>query len=134
MVQPTSVYAVTCPRKSCRCVTHMTCLANHFLKNERNEGSDRLDCLPIAGSCPVCNETATWIEIVKEQSVRVRANNKSVEVLEGVDGKEGLSTDFSNSESGSSSGEKDLAGADDAGLGNYEDWFWKPEDDFGASC
>ncbi|RDL38761.1 Structure-specific endonuclease subunit SLX1 [Venustampulla echinocandica] len=67
------IYTV-CPSPGCESVTHMTCLSNHFLKEEDD------DLVPIKGHCPSCMAELRWADVVKEASLRIRGQ-KEVQIL-----------------------------------------------------
>ncbi|KAL8950041.1 MAG: hypothetical protein Q9222_003901 [Ikaeria aurantiellina] len=55
-----------CPEEDCCATSHLVCLAQWFL------GNQRLEVLPISGHCPNCNSDVHWVDLVKELSVRTR--------------------------------------------------------------
>ena len=57
-----------CPYSSCQTASHMSCLAKAFLGVDAS--SDVF--IPIAGKCPGCEGETSWIDLVKELSVRCR--------------------------------------------------------------
>jgi structure-specific endonuclease subunit SLX1 len=59
---------VICPHDGCNSMSHLTCMSAHF-RQTNHEGSE---ILPTSGSCPSCKRTLTWIQLVKELSVRAR--------------------------------------------------------------
>lgn len=66
-----------CPSTSCKSVTHLTCLATHFLATEKGrlnsppkEASTSL--LPTTGSCPSCHQPQHWRDLVLDLSLRMR--------------------------------------------------------------
>lgn len=67
------IYTI-CPAPECESVTHLTCLSQHFLKD--NEDS----LVPIKGRCPSCGKEHRWVDIVKELTLRMRGQ-KEVEKL-----------------------------------------------------
>jgi structure-specific endonuclease subunit SLX1 len=60
--------ALTCPNTSCNMISHLKCLANHFLAGD----SKKNVLLPIQGQCPRCNHELEWTELVREASLRLR--------------------------------------------------------------
>lgn len=73
------VYAI-CPRGGCEAVSHLTCLSGHFLKEQEKDAAGEDVLLPIKGSCPTCKAEVTWIDVVKELTLRMRGQ-KEVEKL-----------------------------------------------------
>lgn len=72
-----NILLAICPKDGCESVTHLTCLSDHFLAEETgNEGA----VLPTEGSCPTCNSSLRWADIVRELSLR-RRGQKEVEKL-----------------------------------------------------
>jgi structure-specific endonuclease subunit SLX1 len=67
------IYTI-CPNPGCESVTHLTCLSQHFLKDE----TDAL--VPVKGQCPTCKAELRWVDVVKELSLRIRGQ-KVVETL-----------------------------------------------------
>jgi len=60
--------ALTCPNASCDMISHLKCLANHFLAADDKKNV----LLPIQGQCPQCNHELQWTELVREASLRLR--------------------------------------------------------------
>ena len=75
---PLKEAALICPQPRCSAASHITCLARSFLKEEKSGGS----VIPISGTCPVCRTRSTWIDLVKEMSLRTRGE-KELAVLMG---------------------------------------------------
>lgn len=49
--------------RECFCITHLTCLAKHFLSEtpiENRRGPSQLRLLPYQGVCPNCRRTVEW--------------------------------------------------------------------------
>lgn len=63
-----------CTNATCEAVTHIACLSKHFLAN------DEESLLPVRGTCPECKTEQSWVDIVKELSLRMRGQ-KEVEKL-----------------------------------------------------
>ena len=76
--EPLLQTVLICPQARCSAASHMFCLARSFLKEENTEGS----IIPISGTCPTCRAHSTWIDLVKEMSLRVKGE-KEVAVLMG---------------------------------------------------
>jgi len=73
MAHDAGVYTI-CPNPSCKSVTHLSCLSNHYLK-----GSPEA-LVPITGLCPGCNSELKWVDVVKELTLRMRGE-KDLEKL-----------------------------------------------------
>lgn len=67
------IYTI-CPSPGCESVTHLTCLSQHFLRDD----GDSL--VPIMGRCPSCDTELRWVDVVKELTLRMRGQ-KEVEKL-----------------------------------------------------
>ncbi|RFU30731.1 hypothetical protein B7463_g5607, partial [Scytalidium lignicola] len=67
------IYTI-CPNPTCAAVTHITCLSKHFLVG------DEESMIPIRGTCPSCRTEQTWVDVVKELTLRMRGQ-KEVEKL-----------------------------------------------------
>ena len=67
--------ALVCPRRNCNAISHMACLAKHFIA-----GTGAESIIPLSGSCPSCQVRFQWIDFVKELSLRTRGI-KEMEVL-----------------------------------------------------
>ena len=59
--------ALVCPGQNCNAISHMACLAKHFIAGTRAES-----VIPLSGSCPSCQAKFQWISFVKELSLRTR--------------------------------------------------------------
>lgn len=68
---------LTCPHGECRTISHLTCLAARF---RRDEGSDH-SVVPISGMCPKCKKRSRWVDMVKEMSLRARGEKELVQLL-----------------------------------------------------
>ncbi|KAF4627757.1 hypothetical protein G7Y89_g10394 [Cudoniella acicularis] len=64
-----------CPNTGCESVTHLTCLAKHFLKGDENA------MVPIKGECPNCKVELLWVDIVKELTLRIRGQKEVQRLL-----------------------------------------------------
>ena len=64
--------ALVCPQDECRTASHMTCLAKKFLEDEGSDAS----IVPVSGKCPVCRTQCSWIELVKEMSLRAKGEKE----------------------------------------------------------
>lgn len=67
--------ALVCPGRNCNAISHMACLAKHFIA-----GTGAESIIPLSGSCPSCQARFQWINFVKELSLRTRGV-KEMEVL-----------------------------------------------------
>jgi structure-specific endonuclease subunit SLX1 len=68
------IYTI-CPNPGCETVTHMTCLSDYFLKEDKDS------LVPISGTCPGCKTELRWIDIVKELSLRMRGQKEVMKLL-----------------------------------------------------
>ena len=68
------IYAI-CPNHACEAVTHLACLSNHFLNDEKDP------LIPIKGTCPICKTESWWVDIVKELSLRLRGHQEIGKLL-----------------------------------------------------
>ena len=59
--------ALVCPGGNCNAISHMACLAKHFIA-----GAGAESIIPLSGSCPSCQASFQWINFVKELSLRTR--------------------------------------------------------------
>uniref|UniRef100_A0A1B6FGG6 Structure-specific endonuclease subunit SLX1 C-terminal domain-containing protein n=1 Tax=Cuerna arida TaxID=1464854 RepID=A0A1B6FGG6_9HEMI len=50
-----------CVIPKCPCVSHIMCLARHFLGNNSEE------ILPVEGTCPVCNSSLLWGDVIRKK-------------------------------------------------------------------
>lgn len=66
-----------CPNHGCESVTHLTCLSQHFLKDEENA------LVPIKGECPTCKTEIRWVDVVKELTLRIRGQREVEKLLKG---------------------------------------------------
>jgi structure-specific endonuclease subunit SLX1 len=67
------IYTI-CPNRGCESVTHLTCLSQHFLKDEEDA------LVPVEGQCLACKAEIRWVDVVKELTLRIRGQ-KEVEKL-----------------------------------------------------
>ena len=80
---PTSgASTLICSSPSCNNVSHLTCLATHFLATEAKPAnkSDTPSLLPTTGTCPTCSTPLQWQHLVQELSLRMRGE-KEVQAL-----------------------------------------------------
>jgi structure-specific endonuclease subunit SLX1 len=70
------IYTI-CPNPGCETVTHLTCLSQHFLKDEADA------FVPVKGQCPTCKAELRWVDVVKELSLRMRGQNMVEKLLKG---------------------------------------------------
>ena len=66
---------VICPEQNCRSASHVSCLAEKFLEG------DSTSVVPRKGECPTCQTTLEWSELMKEMSLRVRAEKEIGRIL-----------------------------------------------------
>ncbi|KAL8737259.1 MAG: hypothetical protein Q9181_001845 [Wetmoreana brouardii] len=75
-LDPLNSTVLTCPSHGCQALSHMACLAGR--RSEGDQGGNNL--VPIHIRCPHCNEVHQWVDLVKELSIRLRANKGSVQL------------------------------------------------------
>jgi structure-specific endonuclease subunit SLX1 len=63
-----STMVLTCPQEQCRSISHLSCLSQSFLSQTSNNS-----LVPDVGRCPSCRTELKWFELVKELTVRMRA-------------------------------------------------------------
>lgn len=73
------LYTLVCPHAFCEHTAHIACLASVFLHQESGK-KPGMAVLPTSGKCPGCHTETTWVELVKELSVRTRAKPKKAVV------------------------------------------------------
>jgi len=56
-----------CPGSHCQSLSHVTCLSKHFLQS-----SPPGLLVPKTGTCPSCRTSLSWIDLMKEMSLRTR--------------------------------------------------------------
>jgi structure-specific endonuclease subunit SLX1 len=75
---------LVCPSLSCSNVSHLTCLATHFVATEPKPTKDNPhstpSLLPTTGTCPTCSTPLQWQTLVQELSLRMRGE-KEVQAL-----------------------------------------------------
>ena len=67
-----NVQVLICPTENCKAISHVMCLAKHFLHQEQNARS----ILPTHGRCPGCGTLTTWDSMVKELSLRLLGQDR----------------------------------------------------------
>jgi structure-specific endonuclease subunit SLX1 len=70
------IYTV-CPHAGCESVSHLACLARHFLNSE----PDRDAIVPIQGTCKDCGKLTRWVDIVKDVTLRMRGEKEVTKLL-----------------------------------------------------
>lgn len=68
LIHSHSELTLVCPKNNCHAVSHIACLAKNFLSEESTNESS----VPRQGRCPCCDGQTSWIELVKELSLRSR--------------------------------------------------------------
>lgn len=66
-----------CPGESCKAVSHVTCLSQKWLREADEEDA----IVPDRGKCPTCGHESSWIEIMKETSLRERGQKEIEKIL-----------------------------------------------------
>ncbi len=67
---------VVCPVQDCRAASHIACLSSRFLTSSASAGA----VIPTKGTCPNCQTTIRWVDLVKELTLRIRGE-KEIEKL-----------------------------------------------------
>ncbi|KAJ5831977.1 hypothetical protein N7474_000288 [Penicillium riverlandense] len=75
-VHPEAEQIVVCPRANCRGVGHILCLSTKFLDAAE---PDRL--IPSQGDCPTCRQVVQWPDMMRELSLRNRAEKEARAIL-----------------------------------------------------
>jgi structure-specific endonuclease subunit SLX1 len=65
-----------CPRLNCQSFHHIACLSSHFLKDDATSS-----LIPIDGKCPSCKANLSWVELMKELTLRVRGGKEVRKIL-----------------------------------------------------
>ncbi|CAI7652200.1 unnamed protein product [Penicillium glandicola] len=76
-ISPDEEQIVVCPHPNCRGTSHLLCLSTTFL-NATNE-PDLL--VPTQGTCPSCGNSVQWVAMMRELSVRNRAEKEARAIL-----------------------------------------------------
>jgi structure-specific endonuclease subunit SLX1 len=61
-----------CPVDTCQAVSHLACLSQKFLAEERNKEA----LVPMEGTCPSCYSPIRWSTMIKELSLRLHGENE----------------------------------------------------------
>lgn len=99
------VYTI-CPAPGCESVTHLTCLGQHFQKD------DEESLVPISGSCPSCNTNLRWVDVVKETTLRMRGQKQVEQLLKVKRVRKGKATTASQAAIESSASEDEISEED----------------------
>ncbi|KAF2455577.1 hypothetical protein BDY21DRAFT_68158 [Lineolata rhizophorae] len=81
------IAALICPSERCDALCHLSCLAAHFLAEERMTTVSRQDngadavLIPTSGSCPKCLKRSEWKELVTDLSLRLRGAKEVRELV-----------------------------------------------------
>jgi structure-specific endonuclease subunit SLX1 len=68
-----SALVVICPHEPCQSISHVACLSQKFLAEEKN-----LDTfIPIQGTCPSCHTSVKWSDMMKELSLRIHGEEEA---------------------------------------------------------
>jgi structure-specific endonuclease subunit SLX1 len=78
-IQNRRQYALVCPHKGCTAVSHLSCLSGIFLEEEASHEQ----IVPLQGSCPSCQLSTPWSEMIKELSLRTTAASLVDVILDG---------------------------------------------------
>ncbi|KAI1619234.1 hypothetical protein EDD37DRAFT_660432 [Exophiala viscosa] len=74
---------VLCHTNGCQGISHINCLADRSLKEERSDSM-----VPGKGSCPACNQKHAWTELMQQVTLRTRGMKEVQKLLK----KKGKST------------------------------------------
>ena len=58
---------LVCPVETCRAVSHMACMSQKFLAEEKNVDA----IIPVQGTCSSCHTSLRWSDLMKELSLRM---------------------------------------------------------------
>ena len=72
--EKTDLIAV-CPSTKCQGLFHINCLSGHFLQD------DVTSLLPDKGSCPSCQKSLKWVDLMKETTLRLRDERAVQKIL-----------------------------------------------------
>ena len=76
-ISPDEQQIVVCPHPNCRGTSHLLCLSTTFL--DATHEPDLL--VPTEGTCPSCDTTVQWVAMMRELSVRNRAEREARAIL-----------------------------------------------------
>jgi structure-specific endonuclease subunit SLX1 len=65
-----------CSASDCQILSHVSCMANHFLQFSAPD-----TILPKSGPCPSCRTNLRWLDLMKEVTLRCRAQKEVGKVL-----------------------------------------------------
>ncbi|RMZ87657.1 hypothetical protein DV736_g5118, partial [Chaetothyriales sp. CBS 134916] len=65
-----------CPNNDCQSISHVTCLAEHFLQHATSN-----QLVPEQGQCPACHTSLNWLDLMRELTLRTRAEKDVHKVL-----------------------------------------------------
>ncbi|EED17894.1 GIY-YIG catalytic domain containing protein [Talaromyces stipitatus ATCC 10500] len=103
---------VVCSHRRCHAVFHVNCISQLFLEDEGSSG-----LVPILGECPACRQEVTWVELMKELSMRLHGGKNATKLLKG-ERKDKANTQGTKSSKG---GKKPAKTGDYTLDGDYED-------------
>ncbi|CAG7963237.1 unnamed protein product [Penicillium nalgiovense] len=76
-ISPNEEQIVVCPHPNCRGTSHLLCLSTTLL-----DATNELDLLvPTQGTCPSCGNTVQWVTMMRELSLRNRAEKEARTIL-----------------------------------------------------
>jgi structure-specific endonuclease subunit SLX1 len=74
---PDKEQIIVCPHPNCRGTSHLLCLSTKFL-----DATNKPDLLvPTQGTCPSCGNTVQWVAMMRELSLRNRAEKAARAIL-----------------------------------------------------
>jgi len=74
------IYAI-CHHPGCSAVSHLACLARHLTLTDTRDQQEADVLIPIEGRCPSCGGGATWVDIVKEATLRTRGEKEVARLI-----------------------------------------------------
>jgi structure-specific endonuclease subunit SLX1 len=75
-LNPTHDLITVCPQTTCQSFYHMTCLSSHFL-----EVGATSSMIPTSGQCLGCKAHLSWVDLMKEMTLRIRGAREVSKVL-----------------------------------------------------
>lgn len=105
-----------CPQTHCQSFHHMTCLSSHFLNMEGT-----VSLIPDKGKCPSCNAPLSWLQLMKEMTLRIRSEKEARKIMKGRRQMAPISSMEGDDQENQESEEDPLMPADVADEDDYDD-------------
>lgn len=86
-IPDTGATTIMCSSAGCDAVSHLQCLSAAFIREEKTK-SDVL--VPTNGSCPSCRTQLSWVDLVKELSLRMRGEKEVTTIFKVRRAKKGV--------------------------------------------